>query len=77
MYNDREFYELINFADNEGTIGPKTSAKLYKDFVKMYPEALKAASKLDADTSMWYLSRYFRWMDAIELAQYDGFVRFH
>lgn len=71
------FVELINFADNEGTIGPKTSAKLYKDFVKMFPEVLKAATKLDVDTSMWYLSRYFRWMDAFELAQYEGFVQFH
>lgn len=71
------FVELINFADNEGTIGPKTSAKLLKDFQKMYPEVLKAAGKLDPDTSIWYLSRYFRWMDAFECASHDGFVRFH
>jgi hypothetical protein len=71
------FVELINFADNEGTIGPRTSKKLHADFVKMYPEALKAASKLDAETSTWYLGRYFKWMDAFELAQWDGFVKFH
>ena len=71
------FVELINFPDNEGTIGPKTSKKLYKDFVKMWPVALESASRLDIDTSMWYLSRYLRWMDAFELAQYDGFVTFH
>ena len=71
------FVELINFSDSEGTIGPKTSAKLYEDFVMMWSKALKAASKLDADTSRWYLSRYLRWMDAFELARYEGFVRFH
>lgn len=27
------FFELINFSDCEGTIGPAYSAKLYKDFV--------------------------------------------
>lgn len=29
---DVPFYELLNFADNEGVIGPKTSAKLATDF---------------------------------------------
>jgi hypothetical protein len=31
-FDGRPFVELINFADNEGAIGPKTSAKLLADF---------------------------------------------
>jgi hypothetical protein len=34
------FVELINFADNEGLIGPKTCAKLHADFLK-YRDAVK------------------------------------
>jgi hypothetical protein len=32
-YGDRPFYNLINFSDCDGIIGPKYSAKLYRDFV--------------------------------------------
>lgn len=33
-YRDRPMYELINFADNEGCIGPKACARLAVDFAE-------------------------------------------
>lgn len=41
---DVPFLELIHFSDCEGIIGPKTSAKLYKDFEK-YRDKFKKESK--------------------------------
>lgn len=32
QYKGKPFYEIIDFADNEGAIGPVTCAKLAKDF---------------------------------------------
>ena len=36
-----DFQELINFADNEGVIGPVVSKKLYEDFKNNEAEALE------------------------------------
>lgn len=35
------FQELINFADNEGVIGPVVSKKLYKDFIENHERAVE------------------------------------
>ena len=42
------FEELINFADNEGVIGPVISQKLYDDFVNYEKE-------IDKTIDWWYL----------------------
>lgn len=63
------FWELINFSDCEGIIGPVVSAKLARDFQE-YQE--KANSQLtDYD-----LERYNSWRQAFELAAENGVVRF-
>lgn len=64
------FVELINFADNEGFIGPRTSAKLAADF-RQWDERAKVA--LDG----WMYERYRLWLKAFELASRDGAVKFH
>jgi hypothetical protein len=64
------FYELINMSDCEGVIGPKTSAKLAKDFHDHLQRAREELKDYD-------LSRYEYWMQAFEMASRDGFVKFH
>lgn len=69
------FVELINFADNEGLIGPVVSAKLAKDFQQFRD----AAEKTDTDTAdgKWFFEQYCKWQQAFELAADNGAVDFH
>lgn len=69
-YKDKPFYELINFADNEGTIGPRTSANLAKDFAEHEGRILANADEYDARL-------YREWRNAFELASNGGAVSFH
>lgn len=64
---DRPFVELINFNDSEGAIGPKTSAKLARDFVQHESEA--------ADVS-GLITTYRRFGNAFSVAQNRGVVIF-
>lgn len=66
------FVELINFADNEGAIGPKTSAKLLADFQRN-PDL---PSKVQDEPFDWFDRKYREWSEAFALAADDGFVRF-
>ncbi|WP_024516984.1 hypothetical protein [Bradyrhizobium sp. Tv2a-2] len=69
------FAELINFADNEGTIGPVVSAKLAKDFAEHQEKAEQwAQSLLDGD---WFIAKYRDWRKAFEMASDNGAVDFH
>lgn len=63
------FYELINFADNEGIIGAETSAKLAADFAAHEAEAQQKMEPYDFD-------RYQRWKQAFEIASQNGMVEF-
>ena len=62
------FYELINFSDCNGFIGPATSAKLAKDF---------AAWQEKAGTTGYFAEKYAAWRAAFELAANGGVVQFH
>lgn len=64
------FYELINFSDCEGTIGPLTSAKLARDFAEYQ-------AKADAHPDAYFRELYRMWRKAFELAANDGAVDFH
>ena len=61
---------MINFSDCEGVIGPKTSAKLAKDFAEFQAQA-------DAHPDDWFRDLYTTWRRAFELASDDGAVGFH
>ena len=65
------FVELINFADNEGFIGPVVSAKLAKDFAEH--QAKVDALELDED----YQRAYSNWRKAFEMAADGGAIEFH
>jgi hypothetical protein len=64
------FAELIYMSDCEGFIGPKTSAKLYDDFVKYEEQVKQTLSEDDFDY-------YSEWKSAFECAKQNGVVRFH
>lgn len=65
------FWELINFYDNEGQIGPVVSAKLAGDFAA-WDERAKAASP-----DGWEYDRYKLWQAAFVWAADGGCVDFH
>ncbi len=64
------FWELINFSDCEGSIGPKTSAKLAKDFAEHQ-------TKAEAHPDEWFRELYAEWRKAFEMAADGGVVTFH
>ena len=63
------FYDLINFADNEGTIGSEAAAKLARDFVAYD----KDAALLDSG----FYHSYRLWRMAFTIAADNGAVDFH
>jgi hypothetical protein len=67
------FYELINFSDCEGIIGPRVAAKLAKDFAD---HAIKAKA-LSAEDDTYYFEKYGDWQKAFEMAADNGAVSFH
>ena len=66
---DKPFYELIWFADNEGTIGPEAAADLLADFLA-HADAYTPAME-------YFRENYRDWTRAFELAADGGLVDFH
>lgn len=67
------FIELVNFSDCEGTIGPKTSAKLAKDFADWED---KIGAMVDGDEE-YFMTKFRDWKAAFEAAAKNGAVCFH
>jgi hypothetical protein len=63
------FFELINFYDNEGTIGPVVAKKLAKDFTDHH--------KMAAIVGGYFFERYCDWENAFNMAADNGAVDFH
>jgi hypothetical protein len=78
-FKDRPFYQLINFSDCEGCIGPEVSARLYRDFVENEEKFVESLTTLkiyvDLDVD-WMKASYSNWKRAFELAKDHGFVHF-
>lgn len=68
------FYELINFSDCEGTIGPVVSAKLAKDFAEFDEQAKVFDQK---NRNPWFYELYADFRKAFEAAADNGAVEFH
>lgn len=66
------FYELIWFADNEGTIGSQAAADLLADF-RQHATAYDPKHAYDG----WAHEKYRDWTTAFELAAQGGLVHFH
>lgn len=75
-YRDRPFFELIEFSDCEGTIGPEVSAKLAGDFAAWEGEARAAWGDGEGFDGYDFL-KYMEWQKAFDLAALDGAVEFH
>ena len=67
--NSTVFYELINFYDNEGIIGPVVAAKLAKDFSAYREKAQQIGG--------YFFEKYCEWQQAFEMAQDNGAIIFH
>ena len=67
-----DFLELIEFADNEGVIGPIVSAKLAGDFQRN-----AAAAAQVPHWQGWFASQYALWQRAFEMAADGGAVNFN
>jgi hypothetical protein len=65
------FVELINFADNEGVIGPVVSLKLAMDFAE-HKARIEATAPDES-----YVESYQNWAKAFALAADSGAVDFH
>jgi hypothetical protein len=62
------FYELIEFSDSEGVIGPIVSRKLAGDFSEFEEQARRVDNAFHAI--------YLKWKNAFELAANNGAVQF-
>lgn len=68
------FIELIDFADNQGVIGPIVSKKLYEDFIKYNKEAIEYSKSFE-DGDYW-LEKYNDWKEGFKFASETGAVEF-
>jgi hypothetical protein len=74
------FYELINFSDCEGQIGPKVAEKLYRDFAnpeneKKFFDYCKAKSETAFLLETFYIANWDDFKKAFEIARQDGLVQ--
>lgn len=67
-----DFFELINFADNEGCLDWEVSEKLYNDFERNKNKALGMFA--DDDVFIW---KYESWLEIFQVAKDNGVVVFH
>lgn len=67
------FFLLVNFADNEGCIGPDACRKLADQF-KEYRESVRP---ILVSQSEWWGEKYDDWQHAFETAADTGMVSFH
>ncbi len=70
-YVNAPFYELINFSDCEGVIGPIAADDLQADFEHFSAEIEKSWEP------GWYLDQYRHWHKVFALAAKTGLVQFH
>ena len=86
-YTGRPFEELINFADNEGIIGPIASKKLYRDFIRYEDKVMDEVDswylkqhpteEINLDDFKWFQEKYHDWKNAFRIASDGGAVMFH
>lgn len=68
---DLPFYELIFFADNEGTIGPEAALDLLADF-DLHVNLYDPPEHID-----YFREKYADWHEACRLAADSGLICFH
>ena len=68
------FQELIEFADNEGTLGTYVAAKLHRDFVSHRQSVLALVPEPERQ---WFAGSYALWATAFLIAADGGAVELH
>lgn len=64
------FWELIDFSDAEGVIGPVVCKRVYKDFLQYEAVASKHSDE-------YFRTSYQDWMRAFSMCANDGAIVFH
>jgi hypothetical protein len=77
-FEGKDFFELINFSDCDGQMGPEVSEKLYQDFAnplnrKKLLDYLKENKILDDD---FYEANYDDFMNAFDVSRKSGVLCF-
>jgi len=67
--SDIPFYDLIDFADNEGRIDWETSERIYQDFKAW-------ETKADEFYSEFQIGKYKEWLNVFDLGRQGGVVVF-
>lgn len=70
---DWPFYELVNFADNEGTLDWVCAKALLDDFLQYRDEF----ARRNPPEKNWWLETYDDWITGLRLAADHGLVVFH
>jgi hypothetical protein len=81
-YRERPFFELVNFADNEGTIGPEACADLAVDFENEREAIFTRWTESPTEEGIYDETSFFRakyddWAAAFKLAASTGLVELH
>ena len=69
MFKGEAFYELINFSDCDGVIGPTSSTRLLSDFKRYKEDFFKISNE-------WDCEYYEDWIKILEIASNDGMLVF-
>lgn len=72
MLTDAPFFELLYFADNEGTIGPEAAGNLLRDFVEHEETFLTGLPEYDRMAHYWH-----SWRAMLSVAWPAGLIRLH
>jgi hypothetical protein len=75
-FKGRPFFNLINFSDCEGVIGPLTASKLADDFADPQHRAKFETQMKDHADRDYYLQKYDEWAEAFKVAADNGMVIF-
>ncbi len=67
----RPFFEILNFSDCEGTIGPIAAAELAADFASLR-ETVAAKPLPDPEDEDWFMNRYDAFRTSFRLAAHGG-----
>lgn len=76
-FRKEPFYELIDFSDCEGVIGPSVAAKLYKEFVDNESFFMAAVDSVEDLHKEWTKTCFLNWKQAFDVAKNGGFVSFN
>ena len=72
-WKESPFFELINFSDCEGMIGPLAAASLHEDF----SANRELVTRVNQDAGhLWFVDLYNTWEEAFALAANHGLVLF-